>query len=118
MASGARLSYGRAMRLRRLLATVPAALVLAGPPAIVAPAAAAELCDNTYGGDVIYAYGDVSCRHARKVVRTWGYRAKADGIINRTVLRYRCRGKNDPYEGLIMRCSTSWAQIRFYANTP
>jgi hypothetical protein len=79
--------------------------------------AASRLCANTYGGDVISAT-NVGCRKARRVVRTWGHRYKRDGRINRTVLRFRCHGRNDQFEGLTVRCRRSEARIRFYANVP
>jgi hypothetical protein len=81
--------------------------------------AAAKSCENTYGGDVIAAYG-VGCAKARDVVRTWAVRYSRDGVINRRVFRFRCRGVNDPYEGLTMRCHrpSDGARVRWYANVP
>ena len=107
--------------MRRFLALAllaVAASVLA--VSVNAPAASgpvSRLCANTYGGDVISAT-KVRCRKARQVVRTWARRYKRDGRTNRRVLGFRCRGRNDPYEGLTVRCRRGEARIRFYANVP
>jgi hypothetical protein len=87
--------------------------------ASAAEPAAARPCENTYGGDVIAAYG-VGCSKARDVVRTWAVRYRRDGVINRWVFRFRCRGRNDPYEGLTIRCRrpSDNARVRWYANVP
>ncbi len=74
-------------------------------------------CRNVYGGDVIIAHG-IGCRPARRVVKTWAIRYKRDGIVNRRSRGFRCRGRNDPYEGLTVRCRRGRASIRFYANVP
>lgn len=79
--------------------------------------AAATLCRNTYGGDVIFAYR-VGCSKARQVVRAWGRGVKRDRRVTRTALGYRCRGRTDSVEGLSMRCRRGEASVRFYANVP
>lgn len=93
--------------------------VAAALTAFAAQPATAKSCKNTYGGDVIAAYG-VGCTKARDVVRTWAVRYRRDGVINRQVFRFRCRGRNDPYEGLTMRCRrpSDDARVRWYANVP
>jgi hypothetical protein len=101
-----------------ILASLSAVAVLSLPVnGAGAAQTASRLCANTYGGDVISAT-IVGCRKARRVVRTWGHRYKRDGRINRTVLRFRCRGRNDQFEGLTIRCRRANARIRFYANVP
>jgi hypothetical protein len=94
-------------------------IVAAALTAFAAGPVAAQSCKNTYGGDVIAAYG-VGCPKARDVVRTWAVRYRRDGVINRRVFRFRCRGRNDPYEGLTMRCRrpSDDALVRWYANVP
>jgi hypothetical protein len=96
-----------------------ALLVALALTAVAAVPAAAKSCKNTYGGDVIAADG-VGCPKARDVVRTWAVRYRRDGVINRRVSRFRCRGRNDPYEGLTMRCRrpSDGARVRWYANVP
>ena len=79
--------------------------------------AAHGLCRNVYGGDVIIAH-NMGCAAARRVVRSWGVRYKADGIVNRRVRRMRCRGREDRYEGLTVRCMRGVKSVRFYANVP
>lgn len=96
---------------------VTAAITVGLPSLSPEPASAHGLCKNIYGGDVIYAH-DLSCRKARRIVRTWGIRYSEDEIVNRRVLGYRCRGKNDAYEGLTVRCSRGSRWVRFYANAP
>jgi hypothetical protein len=106
------------MQRLSVLALLAVAIVLAVPAnAAAASRAASRICANTYGGDVISAT-KVGCRKARRVVRTWGHRYKRDGRINRTVLRFTCRGRNDQVEGLTVRCRRGEARIRFYANVP
>jgi hypothetical protein len=96
-----------------MLLLAAAVLVSVAEPAVAKP------CKNTYGGDVIAAYG-VGCPKARDVVRTWAVRYRRDGVVNRRVFRFRCHGRNDPYEGLTMRCRRpgDGARVRWYANVP
>jgi hypothetical protein len=95
--------------------------------AVIAPAqarvaepahASSRLCANTYGGDVISATNNLRCAKARDIVRTWAVRYRRNGQTNRTVLGYRCRGRNDRYEGLTIRCRRGYKVVRFYANVP
>jgi hypothetical protein len=79
--------------------------------------AATRTCSNTYGGDVIETR-NVRCRKAHRIVRTWARRYKGDGKVNRRVLRFRCRGRNDRAEGLVVRCKRGHASVTFYANVP
>lgn len=86
-------------------------------PAEPSPRAAHGLCRNIYGGDVIIAH-NMGCAAARRVVRSWGLRYRADGIVNRRVRRMRCRGREDSVEGLTVRCTRGAKSVRFYANAP
>jgi hypothetical protein len=106
-------------RFTRAAATggVLALLALVAELGSPAPASAHGMCRNVYGGDVIVAH-NLSCRKARRIVRTWGIRYRDDGIVDRTVLGFRCRGTDDPYEGLTMRCRRGSRVVRFYANAP
>jgi hypothetical protein len=79
--------------------------------------AAHGYCRNAYGGDVIIAH-KMGCAAARRVVRSWGLRYKADGIVNRRVRTMRCRGREDSVEGLTVRCTRGTKSVRFYANVP
>ena len=103
-----------ALRLRVVLALVTLAVLGSW---MTSPTASAGLCKNVYGGDVISAQ-NLSCGKARKVVKSWGLAYKEDGVANRRVRGFRCRGDNNPYEGLTMRCRRSKSLIRFYANVP
>jgi hypothetical protein len=106
-----------AHRLRSLPLIAPAAaafVLLASSPAAEAKS---TICKNTYGGDLIRAK-DVKCKKARPVVRAWAEGFKADGQPSREALGYRCTGKDDPYEGLIVNCVRSGKRITFYANVP
>jgi hypothetical protein len=95
--------------------TTAGVLFWAVPPVNAAP----KMCANTYGGDVISANG-VRCSKARDVVRTWAVRYRRDGVVNRRVLRFRCKGSTNRFEGLVMRCRrpSDGATVRFYANVP
>jgi hypothetical protein len=94
-------------------------VVVAAVLSVAVEPAAAKTCKNVYGGDVIAAYG-VGCAKAREVVRTWAIRYRRDGRINRRVFNFRCHGRNDPFEGLTMRCRRidDGARVRWYANVP
>jgi hypothetical protein len=88
----------------------------------IEPAGAAarpKLCKNTYGGDLIYARV-VGCPRARHVVRTWARRYRRDGRASRRVFGFRCRGRNDEIEGLVVGCRRvgGRARINFFANVP
>ena len=37
---------------------------------------------------------------------------------DREALGYTCTGTNDPYEGLIVKCTRPGKRITFYANVP
>jgi hypothetical protein len=74
-------------------------------------------CANTYGGDVISATS-ISCREARHIVRTWAGGYSRDGRANRFVEGFRCRGRNDRFEGLTITCRRGNARVGFYANVP
>ncbi len=103
------------MRARISLAVVlTATLVSLSEPST---GAAHGMCRNVYGGDVIVAH-NMGCAAARRVVRSWGRRYKADGIVNRRVRTMRCRGREDRYEGLTVRCTRGVKSVRFYANVP
>ena len=86
-------------------------------PRVAAAHAATRACSNTYGGDVIQTR-NVRCRKAHRIVRTWARRYKRDEKVNRRVLRFRCRGRNDRAEGLVVRCKRGRASLTFYANVP
>jgi hypothetical protein len=82
------------------------------------PAAAeVKMCANTYGGDVVSAT-NMKCSKARDLVRTWAVRYRRDGVVNRRVLGFRCRGRNDSVEGLTVKCRRGDKNVRFYANVP
>ena len=107
--------------MRRLL-TAPLVAVLAlsvtgGPGEVERAEAASRMCSNTYGGDVISAR-NLSCRKAKRIVRTWARRYKRDDVVNRRVLGFRCRDRSDQYEGLVVRCTRGTRSVRFYANVP
>jgi hypothetical protein len=51
-------------------------------------------------------------------VRSWAVGYRNDGRVDRAVEGFRCRGRNDRYEGLTIRCRKGRALIRFYANVP
>lgn len=101
---------------RGIIAVLAAAAVTAlAPPA---PASASVRgCANVYGGDVIQAT-NLSCKKARRVVKTWARAYKRDGDYNRTVLGFRCRITPDEYEGEIGRCTRGSRAVRFYPNVP
>lgn len=80
-------------------------------------AAKTKLCKNTYGGDVISAK-NVGCKKARAIVRRWAAAYKADDNPNQRVGGWRCRGSNEPAEGLTIRCTRDGKRVRFYANVP
>ena len=92
---------------------------MAAPLSLAEPAtvSAHGICRSVYGGDVISAH-NMGCAAARRVVKSWGLRYKADGIVNRRVRTMRCRGRNDRYEGLTVRCTRGVKSVRFYANVP
>jgi hypothetical protein len=101
-----------------VLGLVIAALAPLGGASPAAAAPPAKMCANTYGGDVIGAR-IVSCAKARDVVRTWAVRYRRDGQVSRPVFGFRCRGRNDQYEGLTMHCRRpDGATVRWYANVP
>lgn len=109
------------MRSARLALAV-SALALLGLASVAeadprATPARAKICKNTYGGDVISAER-VGCKKARRVVREWAVGYKVDGNPNRRALGFRCRGRNEPAEGLTIRCFRRGKRIRFYANVP
>ena len=106
--------------MRLILASVVLSAILFATAASVQSTDTADahgMCRNVYGGDVIMAHG-IGCRAARRVVRTWGIGYKRDGIVNRRSRGFRCRGGNDQYEGLTVRCRRGRQSIRFYANVP
>lgn len=110
------------MRVARLALTVSALTLLLGLAPYAAAAAGstpprAKICKNTYGGDVISAK-NVSCKKARAVVREWAAGYKADGKTNRRARGFSCKGRNEPAEGLTIRCTRDEKRIRFYANVP
>ncbi len=82
-----------------------------------APAAEARTCANTFGGDIISAE-NMECNQARAVVRAWARKYREDGVVNRRARGFSCRGRNDQYEGLTIRCRLRAKQVRFYANVP
>ncbi len=79
----------------------------------------AKLCANTFGGDLIRAR-IVGCAWARHVVRNWARRYRRDHRVNRRVFGFRCRGRNDAIEGLVVHCARlgGRATIVFFANVP
>ncbi len=82
-------------------------------------ATAARLCQNTYGGDVIFARGKLKCPKAREVVRAWAVAYRKDGETDRAVLRFACTGFNSEVEGLTITCRKgSRRSVTFYANVP
>lgn len=107
------------MRSTRLALVIAAFLALGSATEAHTPATPprAKICKNTYGGDVISAK-NVSCKKARRVVREWAAGYKVDGRINRRALGFRCKGRNEPAEGLTIRCWRDEKRIRFYANVP
>ena len=110
----------QSLRGRALFAAAIASAALALAIALTGQAETASahgMCKNVYGGDVVWAH-DLSCRKARRIVRTWAKRYKNDDIIDRSVLGFNCRGNDDQYEGLTMRCRRGERFVRFYANVP
>src|SRR3954447_12748870 len=83
-----------------------------------ASGAKTHLCmKRVYGGDVVQVK-HVSCKRARRMVRTWARRYKRDGIVTRHVLGFRCRDRSDLFggaEGLVVRCKRHRGVITFYA---
>lgn len=106
--------YFGAMRRFLTCLALTSAVAVAGPPT---GQAATRGCSNTYGGDVISAT-NVTCRRAKRVVRTWARRYKRDGRVNRTVLHFRCRDRSNSVEGLVVKCRRGVKRIQFYANVP
>src|SRR3954470_12945453 len=107
-------------RLRPLLTAIFLTIAAAGVTELREPAAAQasrRMCSNTYGGDVIQAR-NLSCRKAHRVVRTWAHRFKRDGIVERTVLGFRCHDRSNEVEGLVVRCRRNARSVTFYANVP
>jgi hypothetical protein len=80
----------------------------------VPPAQGAQRsCANVRDGFQIAAT-NVSCTTARRVVSTWGRRARADGKRNRRVLGYSCRQLTSGAEGRTVFCRRGGRVIRFY----
>jgi hypothetical protein len=102
------------MRSTTLVVAASALILLLGTGSATAKT---RVCKNTYGGDVISAK-NVSCKKARAIVRAWAAGYKADGNPSREVRGWRCRGRNEPAEGLTIRCTRSGKRVRFYANVP
>ncbi len=121
LATGRSGRYGAARRCQKLLVGVMLiAIALAGVTALRDPESAQasrRMCSNTYGGDVIQAR-NLSCRKAHRVVRAWAHRFKRDGIVERTVLGFRCHDRSNEVEGLVVRCRRNARWVTFYANVP
>lgn len=76
-----------------------------------------KYCGRTYGGDVIEVHR-VSCHRSRRIVRAWAHGFKRDGRATRQVRGFKCVGRNNPYEGLVVFCHRHLRRIIFYANVP
>lgn len=115
------MGYCAEVRLSALLATIAlvavAVLAVAELRGIPDAHASTRMCQNTYGGDVVEARS-LSCRKARRIVRTWARRFKRDGIVERRVLGFRCHDRSNQAEGLVVLCRRNSRSVMFYANVP
>lgn len=88
-------------------------LLISAAPSQAAP----KLCSNTYGGDLVYAK-HLGCHRAHQVVRAWARAYKREGTPNVDALAFRCNGRVDSVEGLVISCHRHRKRVTFYANVP
>jgi hypothetical protein len=96
-----------------MLAALLGLLCLTGPGA----SATTRYCENTYGGDVVFAR-HLGCSRAQQVVRAWARSYKRFGRPSNKVLGFTCNGRDDPIEGLVVFCHRGRKRVTFFANVP